>query len=348
MPWRSNISTSSTIGAPARTSAATAWARAAMRFGQRDLGRDLEGERGRIRRRHRRRHLGGGAEFGRERGQRQGVHAAAFGMQVEPSLRELGHLGEAAGEGQPLHRMAPQVFQHAADEVAHVDEGEVRQRVMRLDRSSEVRPVAAATWVRPVARATSMPRWMRVDPGGAGIRDDDARGAEDREPAANAQPPVQRRSARISPPGMAISTTQSAPNSARVVRIICRGTGLIAGSPGGTGRPGRVTVPTPSPAWKRIPVPGAPGRQRDADQRAMGHVRIVAGILDDADYGGARRQPRLSQGEGGGAAAWQAYGNGIGELAASAALRRPRVWRRWRRRRWSSRDGEGAHPQPRS
>ncbi len=32
------------------------------------------------------------------------------------------------------------------------------------------------------------------------------------------------------------------------LRIISRGAGLIAGSPTGRGNPGRVTVPTPSPA----------------------------------------------------------------------------------------------------
>jgi hypothetical protein len=38
--------------------------------------------------------------------------------------------------------------------------------------------------------------------------------------------------------------------------IMARGTGLIAGSPGAIGRPGFVTVPTPSPARKTMPVPG--------------------------------------------------------------------------------------------
>ena len=39
---------------------------------------------------------------------------------------------------------------------------------------------------------------------------------------------------------------------------ILRGTGLIAGSPGGIGRPGRVTVPTPGPAANRMPEPALP------------------------------------------------------------------------------------------
>ena len=40
--------------------------------------------------------------------------------------------------------------------------------------------------------------------------------------------------------------------------IIARGTGLIAGSPGGIGSPARVTIPTPGPARKVTPLPGFP------------------------------------------------------------------------------------------
>ena len=73
--------------------------------------------------------------------------------------------------------------------------------------------------------------------------------------------------ASASPPGMAISTSTSAARRPMrrdlgdgVARSCWRGTGLIAGSPGGTGSPGRVTVPTPSPARKMTPLPGAPSR----------------------------------------------------------------------------------------
>ncbi|CAM5741370.1 hypothetical protein SHIRM173S_08743 [Streptomyces hirsutus] len=43
-------------------------------------------------------------------------------------------------------------------------------------------------------------------------------------------------------------------------RIICRGTGLTAGSPTGSGRPGRVTVPTPGPARNTTPAPAGSRR----------------------------------------------------------------------------------------
>ena len=69
------------------------------------------------------------------------------------------------------------------------------------------------------------------------------------------------RSASASPSGMETSTIQSVPPlaSASASVIMRRGTGLMAGSPGGMGRPGRVTVPTPGPARKVMPLSGAPG-----------------------------------------------------------------------------------------
>ena len=103
-------------------------------------------------------------------------------------------------------------------------------------------------------------------------------------------------SARRSPPGIAIVTVTSgggAPfasaTSSSCSRIIARGAGLIAGSPGASGRPGRVTVPTPSPARKRMPLSRRGPGQLGDDQRAMRHVGIVPGILDDAGAGGAVR-----------------------------------------------------------
>ena len=94
----------------------------------------------------------------------------------------------------------------------------------------------------------------RMDPGRAGIGDDNAGGAEDRQPADNAEPRVQRLRRHL----LAIRNGNldldigRAPERARdfaiAACIIFRGTGLIAGSPGGTGRPGSVTVPTPGPA----------------------------------------------------------------------------------------------------
>ena len=74
------------------------------------------------------------------------------------------------------------------------------------------------------------------------------------------------RFASSSPPGMEISISASAATpsavaaSAIACRIIARGTGFIAGWPGGIGKPARVTVPTPSPALNEMPLAGRESR----------------------------------------------------------------------------------------
>ena len=94
-------------------------------------------------------------------GEHPEIDRAAPRMQVEQALRELGHLAEAAGDGDARHRVRAQIFQHAADEIAHVDQRRSREgRGAVCTAASEVEPVAPATCVRPAARATSMPRWI--------------------------------------------------------------------------------------------------------------------------------------------------------------------------------------------
>ena len=134
--------------------------------GARDLVAERDAFRGGVRegfRRRVRRHdplaqRGGTAGRLRERREHGEIDRAALGMQIEQALRELGHLADAAGDGHPRHRMLAQIFEHAADEVAHVDERDLRQIVQLLHRRlggvcrSSRRPA-----VRPAARATSMP-----------------------------------------------------------------------------------------------------------------------------------------------------------------------------------------------
>ena len=77
-----------------------------------------------------------------------------------------------------------------------------------------------------------------------------------------------------------------------------------------------MTVPTPSPAAKLTPAPGAEELTRAINQRAVGHVGIVAGVLDDS--GAAKAVALFLQGErkGGRLAAGQADRNRIGKVAA--------------------------------
>ena len=98
-------------------------------------------------------------------------------------------------------------------------------------------------------------------------------------------------------------------------RIICRGTGLMAGSPGGTGK---ARPRDRADALARAEDDAASRRaaaHRGEDQRAMGHVGIVAGVLD---HPGRRRAVRLRGGgkrEGGVAAPGQGHLDRIGKRA---------------------------------
>ena len=93
----------------------------------------------------------------------------------------------------------------------------------------------------------------RGDPGRAGKGHDDAGRAEDRQAAHDAEPRVPGLVGQRLAAGNGDLDLDIAGAAARgevfaiAARIILRGTGLIAGSPGGTGRPGSVTVPTPCP-----------------------------------------------------------------------------------------------------
>ena len=85
-----------------------------------------------------------------------------------------------------------------------------------------------------------------------------------------------------------------------------------------------MTVPTPSPARKVTPVPGAPRADRRDHQRAVRHVGIVARILDDAGPRPALAEFGDGKGESGPLPAGQARSRRGREtrLSASAQIRR--------------------------
>ena len=56
--------------------------------------------------------------------------------------------------------MGFQIFQHAADKIAHFDERHLGQPCKARTAFSEVLPVEPAICAMPLARATSMPRWI--------------------------------------------------------------------------------------------------------------------------------------------------------------------------------------------
>ena len=152
------------------------------------------------------------------------------------------------------------------------------------------------------------------------------------------------RSARRSPPGIAIVTVTSgggAPfasaTSASASRIIARGAGLIAGSPTASGRPGRVTVPTPSPARKPIPEPGAAQATSAmisapwvTSGSSPASLTMPARARSVAQFGERQRKARRL-------AARQADRHRVGKPAGQQRGKAPRAPPPRRRRRWSSR-----------
>ena len=249
--------------------------------------------------------LFGAAALPRHVGERGQIDAAARGVKIEQTLRELGHLGDTAGDGDARNGMVAKIFQHAADEIAHVDQRAVGKTIQRLHRGLGGSPRGAGDMANPGGAGHVDALMDRGDPGRAGIGHDDAGGAEDRQAAENAEPRVQRLRRQLFAAGdrdfdldIACRAGAARATSAIASRIIWRGTGLMAGSPGGTGRPGKVTVPTPGPALKLTPLPRAAFAHRGEHKRAMRHVRIVAGVLDHAGARHAVLQAMHRQAEG--------------------------------------------------
>ncbi len=124
-----------------------------------------------------------------------------------------------------------------------------------------------------------------VNPGRAGIGMTMPGRSEDRDAAQNAEARVERALGHRLAAGHGDLDLDVGGLAGRLgdgpQQIILRGTGLMAGSPGGIGRPGRVTRPTPSPRAKVTPEPALAAPHSGGNQRAVGDVGIVAGVLDD-------------------------------------------------------------------
>ena len=112
-------------------------------------------------------------------------------MEIEQSLRELRHLAYATGDGDARDRMSPQIFQHAADEIAHVDQRDLLQVMQLLHRRFGSSAGRAGDMGEACGAGDIDAAMDRVDPGRAGIGNDDPCRAEDREPADDAEAAVQ-------------------------------------------------------------------------------------------------------------------------------------------------------------
>ena len=127
-----------------------------------------------------------------------------------------------------------------------------------------------------------------VDPGGAGIGDDDAGGAEDRKAADHAQARIQR------PLGDLLSAwngdfhrdihrlANSSAASRTASRIIARGHGVDRGLARRNGKAGPRHGADARTRAEGDAASKCPARHARNDERAMRHIGVVARVLDDA------------------------------------------------------------------
>lgn len=135
--------------------------------------------------------LGRAARLCQQAGQKGRVHPRTGGVQVERAGRQLDQLGEAAGQGQALHRVAAQVFQQAAGKVPHVD----MRRVGQAEQPSRRRLRGVAGAGHHMAQP-QRPRHVDaamdgLHPRRAGIGHHHPGGAQHRQAADDAQPAVE-------------------------------------------------------------------------------------------------------------------------------------------------------------
>ena len=209
-------------------------------------------------------------------------------MQVEQALGELGHLADAAGDGDARHGMRAQIFQHAADEIAHVDQRGLGQVVQFLDCGLGCRAGRAGD-LREARGASDIDAAMdRMDPSRAGIGHDDAGGAEDRQSADDAEPSVEglgreRFAAGNGDLDLDIAGVAVGRRNLRdgLAQHLARH-GIDGGLAGRNGKAGPRDHAHAFAGTKAHAASGRGAPNGGEDQRAVGDVGVVAGVLDHA------------------------------------------------------------------
>ena len=280
-----------------------------------------EGLAGRVRGSDRALERGLRAAPGGARGEPIEIDLAAGGMEVEVTVRELRDLREPAADREARHRVVANVLEEPAREVAHVEhrlDGKAVQAPHRL----LGRAAGTAGDVGEAHRSRHVhPPVDGMDPRRARVRDDDPGGAEDREPSDNAEARVPRLlgEALAVPhpdlddhvPGRAVrgrhvrDRLAHHPPRRRVDR----------GLADGHGEPGPGHRPDPRPRPELDAGTGGTLAHRGVDERKVGHVRVVARVLDDSGAGVPRPKLLRRKRERGPAPPRQLDGDRVRELS---------------------------------
>lgn len=218
---------------------------------------------------------------------------------------QFGQLGEPSADGQPLHRMPPHVLQHGAREVTHVQQGDLRQPVLGHHRL--LRGRARAPRDMPVSGRERHvhPAADRVDPGRAGVGHHDARRAQDRDSAQDAQANVPRetcdlltvvhRDRDLDVAGATVFRR----HPRDVIPHHLAGNGVDRGLSDLEREPGECHRSHAGPRLEHHPGPRGQQPYGGPHQGAVGDVRIVARVLDHACRGPSVAELLHRQREGG-------------------------------------------------
>ena len=137
------------------------------------------------------------------------IDAPAFGVEVEQPLSKFGHLGEPAADRDAGDRMLLQVFDHAANEIAHLYQGFVRQSMHAPDGGLRGGAGCACDVLESAGACDIDPAVDGMNPGGAGKWHDDAGRSEHGKAAKDAKARIERLFRQRLAAGMEISTTMS-------------------------------------------------------------------------------------------------------------------------------------------
>ena len=241
-------------------------------------------------------------------------------------MPELGHLGEAAADSDALHGMLAQIFQHAAHEIAHLDQRHIGQAEMALQGLLGGAARGARQMIGAHGAGHINAAMDRADPGRAGKGRHDARGAQNRQAADDAKAPVQRALGDLLPAG-------NGDFDFHIIRPAKRRSGVndglahhVAGHGIDGGLARRQSQPRPCDRADPFACPegdaraGRAGAHSGENQRAMGDIGIIPRILDDARLGEARALLGRRQREGDRSPIGQVDAHGIGKGAAHQRL----------------------------
>ena len=230
-------------------------------------------------------------------------------MQIHCTLCQFGDLSNPAADGQPVHGMFAQVFQHAPGKIAHIQHRDIVQPVQRLHRPFTGCTCAAGDMAQPRRARHIDPAMNRGDPGRTAERAHHTGCTENRQSTLDPQPRVpslQRDvfAARYRDLNRDIgffSVTCSAFFNHALHHLTWHRIDRRLARRNWQARHGHRANPCTG-AKHNVPFRGTDPRDH---QRPMRDIRIIPGILGDADLGPFLARVAMRQREHRRLAPWQ-------------------------------------------